>query len=627
MNLDKLKTLLLLSSRTTKSIFVSLVDYLIFLFSIYLIIYFDFFLDLSISAITFKPFLFSALSVCILYLLGVYRTLVRFINFTAIVRLIRSLFFIFLLHSFVFIFFEDYSDLLVEFASYKDIVLYWLLSTVLIIAVRIIANWFFSKEISSSKVIIYGAGSAGIQLASALRYSIEMTPIAFVDNDRSLNNTYVGGLKVLSPESFEKILRRKKVDEVLIAMPSASRTTIQTILRNIEKFPVKVRALPGVAELAQGKVSVSELKEIELEDLLGRERVLPNEKLLQKNIKEKNVLVTGAGGSIGSEISRQVSINEPSSLILLDANEFSLYSISEELKLEFPNLKIITMLGNVTNEKRMNYVFTNFKVDTIYHSAAYKHVPIVEGSPFEGVFNNIFGTLSCIKSALSSGVETFVFISTDKAVRPTNIMGASKRFAELILQAISKDSNNKEITITMVRFGNVLGSSGSAVPLFSKQIEAGGPVTVTHPEIIRYFMTISEAAELVIQAGALGNGGEVFVLDMGEPVKILQLAKRMIRLSGMEIKDKENPNGDIEITFTGLRPGEKLYEELLIGNQVSQTEHSKIWRAEEEHIEWKEIENFLNLIKKAQEDNDFEGLRKVFYDSVSGFNHKSKDLT
>jgi len=619
MNLSKIKNFLLLSSRVTKTIIVSSADFLIFLFSIYLVIYFEVFLDLPIDNISFKPFLFSALTVFILFLLGVYKSLVRFINFTAIIELIRSLFLIFLLHTLVYIFFGDYSDLLVEFNSYKDVVLYWLISTVLIVSIRIVANLFFSEEISSSKVIIYGAGSAGIQLASALRYSVEMTPIAFFDNDKSLNNSYVGGLKVLSPNSFEKILRRRKVDEVLIAMPSAPRTVIQSILREIEKFPVKVRALPGVAELAQGKVSVSELKEIELEDLLGREKILPNEQLLQKNIKEKNVLVTGAGGSIGSEISRQVSRNKPSSLILLDSNEFSLYSISEELKLNFPNLKIINILGNVTNEKRMNYVCTNFKVDTIYHSAAYKHVPIVEESPFEGVFNNIFGTLSCIRSALSSKVETFVFISTDKAVRPTNIMGASKRFAELILQAISKESPNSEIKITMVRFGNVLGSSGSAVPLFSKQIKAGGPVTVTHAEIIRYFMTISEAAELVIQAGALGNGGEVFVLDMGEPVKILELAKSMIRLSGMEVKDKENPNGDIEIAFTGLRPGEKLYEELLIGNDVSSTEHSKIWQAEEECIEWKEVENFLTLIKKAQENYDVEELRKVFSLSVSGF--------
>ena len=624
MNIKKLKTSLLLSSRLTKVLIVSSVDYLVFLISIYLVLYFELSQKLPIPSLTFKPFVFSALTVSILYLLGVYRSLVRFINFTAIIELIRSLFLIFLFHSVIFIFFEYYHSLLIEFESYKDIILFWLLSAFLIVGIRLMANAFFSEEISSSKVIIYGAGSAGIQLASALRYSVEMTPIAFVDNDKSLNNTSVGGLKVLSPKSFEKILRRRKVDEVLIAMPSASRSTIQTILRDIEKFPVKVRALPGVAELAQGKVSVSELKEIQLEDLLGREKVLPNERLLNKNIKEKTVLVTGAGGSIGSEISRQVCRNNPSSIILFDSNEFSLYSISEELKIHFPDLKIVTVLGNITNEQRMNYVCNNFKVDTIYHSAAYKHVPIVEESPFEGVFNNIFGTLSCVKSAIANNVETFVFISTDKAVRPTNIMGASKRFAELILQAISHDTSDKEIKITMVRFGNVLGSSGSAVPLFSKQIETGGPVTVTHPEITRYFMTIPEAAELVIQAGALGKGGDVFVLDMGKPVKILELAKRMIRLSGMEIKDKENPDGDIEIAFTGLRPGEKLYEELLIGNNVSSTEHSKIWRAEEEYLSWNEIEKFLNRITKAQEGNDYNKLKEIFDKSVSGFVHDDK---
>ena len=375
-----------------------------------------------------------------------------------------------------------------------------------------------------------------------------------------------------------------------------------------------------MAELAQGKVLVSELKGVDISDLLGRFEVEANQNLINRNIKDRVVLITGAGGSIGSEIARQVVKNKAKTVIILDSNEYSLYKIRNELE-SLPNkVELHTVLASVTNSIRMTDVCSVFNVDTIYHSAAYKHVSIVEENPFEAITNNILGTKVCAQAAIDTNVDTFVLISTDKAVRPTNIMGATKRFAELILQSMAREENSKSTTrMTMVRFGNVLGSSGSAIPLFQQQIKNGGPVTVTHPEVIRYFMSISEAAELVIQAGAMGKGGDVFVLDMGEPVKIYELAKRLINLSGMEVKDNDNLQGDIEITFTGLRPGEKLYEELLIGDNVTTTEHTQILRAEEESLSTEELKKYLTLFDEAERSGDVAMLRDILRETVSGF--------
>jgi len=489
-------------------------------------------------------------------------------------------------------------------------------STTLIICIRVIAHKLLSDGTSLNKIVIYGAGSAGMQLAGALRVSSEIEPIAFVDSNKSLHNTYIAGIKVLHPKKLRKLVKRNRIDEVLIAIPSASKTTLRNLLEEIENYSVKVRILPGLAELAQGKVLVSELKEVNVPDLLGRLEIEANQGLINKNIESKVVMVTGAGGSIGSEISRQVFCNNPLMIILLDANEYALYSIKKELESSKKEVEVITVLANVTNRKRMTEVCRTFNVDTVYHAAAYKHVPLVEENPFEAVTNNIYGTKVCVEAAIESEVETFVLISTDKAVRPTNIMGATKRFSELILQSLSSSTSTRMI---MVRFGNVIGSSGSAIPLFQQQIKDGGPVTVTHPEVIRYFMSIPEAAELVIQAGAMGQGGDVFVLDMGEPVKIYELAKKLIKLSGMEVKDRDNPDGDIEIIFTGLRPGEKLYEELLIGGNVSTTEHKQILRAEEEFLSSEELEKYLNLLEKAEEEVDFVALRTILKDVVAGY--------
>ena len=421
--------------------------------------------------------------------------------------------------------------------------------------------------------------------------------------------------KSTTPKHLKKLATRRKIDEVLIAIPSASKSVLRNLLEEIEKYSIKVRILPGLAELAQGKVLVSELKEVNVHDLLGRLEIEANRNLISKNIEGKVVLITGAGGSIGSEISRQVSENNAKKVILLDVNEYALYSIKKEIEGFEKNVDLYAVLASVNNKKRITEVCKAFKVDTVYHAAAYKHVPIVEEN-FEAVFNNIQGTKTCAEAAIEAKVETFVLISTDKAVRPTNIMGATKRFSELILQSLSREAYTRMI---MVRFGNVIGSSGSAIPLFQQQIKEGGPVTVTDPEVIRYFMSIPEAAELVIQAGAMGKGGDVFVLDMGEPVKIYELAKKLIKLSGMEVKDENNLEGDIEIIFTGLRPGEKLYEELLIGDNVSTTEHKQIFRAEEEFISAEELSTFLEALNEAEKKGDVFSLRDILIEAVSGF--------
>jgi FlaA1/EpsC-like NDP-sugar epimerase len=416
------------------------------------------------------------------------------------------------------------------------------------------------------------------------------------------------------------------VSDVLLAIPSAKRVRISELIRLLEPYAIHVMSMPGLSDIAQGKVTVDALQEVDIADLLGRDPVAPDQTLLRATISGKVVMVTGAGGSIGSELCRQIIQLQPLALILFELSEFALYAVEKELNHLLTKAKgsrqieLITVLGSVTNANRLEKVCKAFKVQTIYHAAAYKHVPMVEKNPGEAVWNNIFGTLYAAHAAINAEVELFVLISTDKAVRPTNTMGATKRFAELILQALSLEAGRKlQTRFTMVRFGNVLDSSGSVVPLFREQIARGGPVTVTDARIIRYFMTIPEASQLVIQAGALGQGGDVFVLDMGEPIRILDLAKRMIHLSGLEIKDEDHPAGEIEISFTGLRPGEKLYEELLIGDNVSETSHPRIMRAEEQIIPWVELQKMLETLENATKDDDFERVREVLKSAVSGF--------
>ncbi len=559
--------------------------------------------------------------VTLFWFMGVYSSVVRYLDFSFIIIIAKALAICIILNSILRYIYAFYISNV--FIINVDPIITsegWIVGLItfsfLIIVSRLLANFYLSERNSEIRVVIYGAGSAGIQLASALRVSKEMQPVAFLDQNRSLQGTYLGGIKVLHPRKLKQLSSRDEVDEVLIAMPSASKATLRGLLKEIEKFSLKVRILPGLAELAQGKILVSELKEIDISDLLGRYEVEANKKLINKNIKGKVVLITGAGGSIGSEISRQVAKNEPAKIILLDSNEYALYSIKNEIESFEIELELFSVLGNVCNKKRIVEICKNFEVNTIYHAAAYKHVPLVEENPFEAFINNIEGTKICAESAIEANVETFVLISTDKAVRPTNIMGATKRFSELILQSISSNSSTR---MSMVRFGNVIGSSGSAIPLFQQQIKSGGPVTVTHPEVIRYFMSIPEAAELVIQAGAMGTGGDVFVLDMGEPVKIYELAQRLIKLSGMEVKDIENPEGDIEIIFTGLRPGEKLYEELLIGDNISPTDHKQIFRAEEDSLSADQLEFYLESLQEAEIRGDVVSLREILKDAVHGF--------
>ena len=515
------------------------------------------------------------------------------------------------------------------------ILINWMLSLLAIGGVRIAARFLLSNNVKFSifnfefnvngnsnsnerRVLVYGAGDAGVQLIGALAHSDEYHPVGLIDDSKELQGQYISGLSVYSVDAIEKLIIKLKVDEILIAMPSASRAKRLAIIGILEPYPVHVRMLPGVAELAQGKVSVGDLREVSIKDLLGRDLVEANKDLLGKNITDKVVVVTGAGGSIGSELCRQIVFLEPKALILFEMSELALYTIEKELSnIGIYSLDIYPILGSVNNKARLDNVFKQFDVDTIYHAAAYKHVPMVEFNNTEGVNNNIFGTLNCARAAIDASVETFVLISTDKAVRPTNTMGATKRSAELVLQALS--ANQTGTKFSMVRFGNVLGSSGSVIPLFKQQIKAGGPITVTDKDIIRYFMTISEAVELVIQAGAMGTGGDVFVLDMGEPVRIHDLAVKMIHLSGLEVKDESHLDGDIEIKYTGLRAGEKLYEELLIGDNVSETDNPLIMRAQEEMLAWDELKPVLDELSGAIDSCDHEKLRKLLIQIVPDF--------
>ncbi|WP_245753171.1 polysaccharide biosynthesis protein [Paraburkholderia sartisoli] len=471
-------------------------------------------------------------------------------------------------------------------------------------------------------VAIYGAGSAGRQLAVALRAGVEYQPVAFVDDSSAVQGLQILGLKVYSHEQLARVVLRRRVQVVLLALPSVTRARRIEIIRQLEPLRVEVRVVPGMSDVVGGDVQTLETREVEVDELLGRDVVPPNQVLLDANIKDKCVMVTGAGGSIGSELCRQITQQRPRTLLLYEQSEFGLYSIEQELlhliARQHLSIELIPVLGSVQNETRLRDIMSRYAVQTVYHAAAYKHVPIVEFNMTEGIRNNTFGTQATAIAAIDANVETFVLISTDKAVRPTNLMGASKRFAELVLQSYAHDPAVKT-RFCMVRFGNVLGSSGSVVPLFRRQIAAGGPVTVTHPDIIRYFMTIPEAAQLVIQAGAIGATGEVFVLDMGEPVRIVDLARRMIHLSGFSVRDEDDPDGDIEIRFAGLRPGEKLYEELLIGDDVAGTSHPKILMANEHYIERKQLEPHLETLVVACDRNDHDAIIRVMQACVSGF--------
>ncbi len=471
-------------------------------------------------------------------------------------------------------------------------------------------------------VLIYGAGSSGRQLQLALNQGQEYLPVAFVDDDPALVKAVIQGINVYSADAIEKLIENFDIKKILLAMPSAPRSVRQMVINRLEQCPCEVLSIPGMADLVEGHAHIDELKEVSIEDLLGRDAVAPIPELINANISGKRVMVTGAGGSIGSELCRQIIRCKPEKLVLFELSEYGLYAIDKELQeisqQEGLQVEIVPLLGSVQRQHRLQAVMSTFQIQTVYHAAAYKHVPLVEYNVVEGVRNNVFGTLYCAQVAIRAKVETFVLISTDKAVRPTNTMGTTKRLAELVLQSLAAEQS--QTRFCMVRFGNVLGSSGSVVPLFRKQIRDGGPLTLTHPDIIRYFMTIPEASQLVIQAGAMGLGGDVFVLDMGEPVKIIDLAHRMIRLSGLKLKSDKFPAGDIEVKITGLRPGEKLFEELLIGEQVEGTAHPRIMKASELMIPWAQLRSFLAALDDACFRFDHEQIRHLLLSMPTGFN-------
>lgn len=557
-------------------------------------------------------------SVVVFLRLGLYRSVIRFMGTEAIIAVIKGISISALIvGALVFLTRAEGIPRSIPF-------IYWGIALFFVGGCRF-AVWLYYQSIlkkDNEKVLIYGAGDAGRQLLTALRQGGEYEPVAFIDDDRNIKGRIINGVKVYRPHHLAELVAKEEITQILLAMPSVLAQQKRKIIAKLESLPVQVKTIPVLADIVSGKAKIEELREVEIEDLLGRDSVAPNNELFDHCIKNKVVMVTGAGGSIGSELCRQIIKHEPKQVILLEISEFALYSIEQELKKTVSDDILLTaLLGSVQDKKRLQSIFTVYGVQTVYHAAAYKHVPIVEENIVEGIRNNIFGTLRSAEAAMAAEVETFVLISTDKAVRPTNVMGTTKRFAELVLQALAESLDGKPqgTRFCMVRFGNVLGSSGSVVPLFNRQIKQGGPVTVTHPDIIRYFMTIPEAAQLVLQAGALGQGGDVFVLDMGEPVKIAELAKKMIHLSGYEVKDENNPEGDIEITYTGLRAGEKLYEELLIGDNVTSTQHPRIMRAEEKRLPMSAIEEKLRLLDEACNDFNISWVREILLGSETGY--------
>ena len=617
MVIEKLISILLSWNNLKKRIFIAVMDILILLICLWI--------SLSVEVqglyVPQKPEFFLLLSSLVIVLpifvyFDLYRSVIRYLGFREILGITKAVsVFISLSYMLNSLFDGDFREL---FLFYNI----WILLLLLVCSSRFFASWFLTEKSMSSNVVIYGAGAAGMQLASALRFSRELRTIGYIDESDSIQGNFLNGIKVFKPSSLPKLIKESDVNEVLIAIPSAKKFEINRIVSSIGDLTVKIRVLPGVEELAQGKISVSDLKTLDITDLLGREATVPQEELLIQNIRSKVVMVTGAGGSIGSELCRQISKIGPKRLILYEISEASLYAINQELNNYDLEIEICPILGNVIDTERLLEVFKSFSVETVYHAAAYKQVPMVEMNTIQSLENNIFGTLNCALTAQETNVKTFVLISTDKAVRPTNVMGASKRFAELIIQSLSKKNElqkEDQVKFTIVRFGNVLGSSSSVVPLFKEQIEKGGPVTVTDPEIVRYFMSIQEAAELVIQAGALSKGSEVFVLDMGKPIKIIDLAKKMIRLSGLEVYNEETKEGDIEIKFTGLRDGEKLYEELIIGDKVSKTAHNRILQADEESLNWEEIEMLLDEFRSAFSIRDESKAHQLLIKSISGF--------
>ena len=647
--MDKLRSRLLGLSRRQKRMLQVAVDILLVWLSLWLAFVVRLGFDQLIDPFGGHAWLFvlaPVLSIPLFIRLGMYRAVMRYLGSDALLSIFKSVSLSALLLALAVYWYRDAPAVVPRSLVFN----YWWLSLLLIGGLRLLmrqyfmgdwymsatrAGWLSGKPDGLPRVAIYGAGAAGNQLVAALRMGKAMRPVAFIDDDDNIATRVIAGLKVYKPKHLAQMIEETEAQEVLLAIPSASRARRREILEQLEPLPLHVRTIPGFMDLASGRVKVDDIQEVDIADLLGRDSVPPRQDLFERCIRGRVVMVTGAGGSIGSELCRQILACNPSTLILFEHSEFNLYTIQSELEQrlvrESLSVRLMPILGSIRNAERLFEVMRTWQVNTLYHAAAYKHVPIVEHNVAEGVLNNVIGTLHATQAAIRSGVEHFVLISTDKAVRPTNVMGSTKRLAEMVLQALSREPapvmlgeqesvhRVNKTRFTMVRFGNVLGSSGSVIPRFREQILRGGPITVTHPNITRYFMTIPEAAQLVIQAGAMGEGGDVFVLDMGQPVKIIELAEKMVHLSGLTVRGDANPHGDIEIQFTGLRPGEKLYEELLIGEGVLPTEHPMILRAQEEFIAWEPLKQILTDLLQAIDTDDYVRVRQLLRQTVNGY--------
>ncbi|NVZ82432.1 MULTISPECIES: polysaccharide biosynthesis protein [Pseudomonas] len=646
--MDKLRTLLLGLTRRQKRAFQVVTDVFLVWFALWMAFVVRLGIDELINPFTEYLWLFLSATVIAIPLFvrfGMYRAVMRYFGNDALIAIIKAV----SLSSLFLALVVYWSGNHQMFVPRSVIFNYWWLSMVMIGGLRLamrqyfLGDWFTAaqhvpftnRDDGLPKVAIYGAGAAGNQLVAALRMGRLLRPVAFIDDDSSIADRVISGLHVYKPKHIQQMVDVTGAQQILLAIPSANRGRRREILTFLEGFALHVQSVPGFMDLASGRVKVDDIQEVDIADLLGRDSVPPQDELLEHCIKEQSVLITGAGGSIGSELCRQILTLQPTTLLLYEHSEFNLYSILQELEQrivrESLSVKLLPILGSVRNQEKLFDVMKTWRVNTVYHAAAYKHVPMVEHNIAEGVLNNVMGTLSAAQASLRANVANFVLISTDKAVRPTNVMGSTKRLAEMTLQALSSEiapvlfgetsnvSRVNKTRFTMVRFGNVLGSSGSVIPLFHKQIKSGGPLTVTHPKITRYFMSIPEAAQLVIQAGSMGQGGDVFVLDMGEPVKIVELAEKMVHLSGLSIRSDKNLQGDISIEFTGLRPGEKLYEELLIGDNVVTTPHPMIMSANEDYLPWDVLKARLTELLSAVEQDDYTRVRQLLRETVSGY--------
>jgi FlaA1/EpsC-like NDP-sugar epimerase len=633
--------------RTAKRLIVMLVDTGLCVSSVWLSFYLRLGEFPSLSSLLSFPLLLTntvsvGLALPIFARFGLYRAIFRYSGISAMMSMVRAMVIYGLLFSTIFTFFGAQS-VPRTIGLIQPLLLFALVSCSRITARVWLGSLYVSKIKKSSlpKVLIYGAGNAGMQLASGLVNSHALNVVGFLDDDERLHGHILNGLLIFDPKDLEEVVSQKAITDILLALPSASRDRRNQILALLAKLKISTRTLPDLSDIVSGKITFTDVRELDINDLLGREPVKPNGLLLNRKTCNKTVLVTGAGGSIGSELCRQILKSQPKRLLLIDSSEFALYQIHQEIQNVLneyqgspeKGIEVIPLLASVCDEVRMHEIMDTWKPHTIYHAAAYKHVPLVEQNPAEGVRNNVWGTKVCAEAAIQNGVQNFVLISTDKAVRPTNVMGATKRLAEMVLQALSEATKSSaellaltansaikaSTSFSMVRFGNVLGSSGSVVPLFREQIKNGRSITLTHPDVSRYFMSISEAAQLVIQAGAMSSGGDVFVLDMGQPVRIYDLALRIVQLSGLTLRDERNPEGDIEIKVTGLRPGEKLYEELLIGDDPKPTQHPSIMKEHEKFIPWDQLLGQLHLLNLALSVNDVPAIRRVLQQLVTGY--------